>query len=405
MTEPTTQERKGPLSSYRVLDISDRKGVLGPKFLAEYGADVIRIERPGGDPMRLQPPFAGDIEDPERGFFHLYRNAGKRGITLDIEHPEGRQLFTRLVETADVLYESFAPGYLDKKELGWEKLREINPRLIQVSISEYGEDGPRSSWRGSGITSFAMSGAMSLGGWPERPPNNAPHTMAYDSAAAYANVAVMMAIWSRHSSGEGQRIEMSAQEAGHAGLYPWEVPTYSYGGMGPIEAVTVRGGVSETLFECKDGWVRITMTLERHWAAILKTLGNPVELEGEEFADVNFRMANPDVIKEIVSQHTRQYTMEEFMALAQPNGVPLAAVRPPSGFMADPNTRIRNFWTQIDHPVAGKAEYAGIPLRMSGSEMTIGRPAPRVGEHNAEILGELGLSAGDLDKLRAAGAI
>jgi len=389
---PASASTRGPLAAYRILDLCDLKGALGPKLLAEYGADVIRVEPPGGHPMRNLPPFAGKTPDPERGLVHLYRNLGKRGITLNIESPSGREILERLIATADVLYESFDPGYLASLDLAWPRLRALNPRLVHVSITEYGEEGPRAGWKGSPITSFAMSGAMQVAGWPDRPPCDAPHPMAYDSAVAYANVAVMMALWSRHTSNEGQHIEVSVQEAGIGGLYPWAVPTYTYGGMGAaIPPLATRGGVVSTLFACRDGYVRMTITMERHWAALLAALGNPQELSNPEWQEQSFRIANTDLLHELIEQHTRLYDMEEFLTHAQQYGVPLAAVRTPSGFMADPNTRVRGFWVEVDHPVAGRAEYPGVALRMSRSETAIQRLAPRIGEHNAEVFAELGL--------------
>lgn len=405
MTASATSTRQGPLAAYRILDMGGLRSALGPKMLAEYGADVILIEPPSGDPMRRQPPFAGDVQDAERSLLFLYRNMAKRGITLDIARPEGRAVFEQLIPTADVLYESFDPGYLNSLGLGWARLRELNPRLVHVSITEYGESGPHAAWRGAAITSFAMSGAMQVAGWPDKPPCDAPHPMAYDSAAAYANVAVMMALWSRHSTGEGQHVEVSAQEAGIAGLYPWAVPTYDYGGMGAIPPLATRGGVVTTLYECKDGYVRMTITMDRHWSALLAALGNPEELMGEEWRDPTFRLTNGDLLQELIAQYTRLWPMEDFLHHAQGFGVPLAAVRPPSGFVTDPNTRMRGFWREVDHPVAGKAEYAGTPLRMSVSELPPARPAPQLGEHNLEVYGSLGLTAADLHNLRASGAI
>ncbi|HET7738214.1 MAG TPA: CoA transferase, partial [Tepidiformaceae bacterium] len=346
-------------------------------------------------------------DDGERSLLFLYRNSGKRGITLDYTQPVGRDILLRLAATADVLYESFEPGYLASLGLGYGDLSAANPRLIVVSITPFGQDGPMAHWKTSPIVSFAMSGAMTMSGWPGKEPCDAPHPMAYDSAATYATVAVMMALWSRHTTDRGQHIDVSVQEAGIGGLYPWAVPTYSYGGMGPtIPALATRGGVVATLYECQDGYVRMTAVTDRHWLALITALGNPEELAAAEWQDAAFRAANADVVHELISQHTRLYGMEEFMTLAQSHGVPIAAVRPPSGFTRDPNTRIRGYWTEVDHPVAGAAEYPGMPLKMSRSTLPPLAPAPLLGQHNDEIYaGDLALTQPELARLRASGAI
>jgi crotonobetainyl-CoA:carnitine CoA-transferase CaiB-like acyl-CoA transferase len=375
-------------------------------MLSAYGADVIHVERPTGDLLRRQPPFAGDVEDPERSLAFLWRNLGKRGVTIDLGNPDGRRVFERLVLSADVLYESFAPGCLDALGLGWRRLHELNPRLVHASITEYGEEGPYSRWKGSALTAFAMSGAMQVAGSADHPPCNAPHPIAYDAAAVYANSAVVMALWARHTTGEGQHIEISVQDAAIGGLYPWAVPTYSFGGGGrTASALNTRGGIRATIYECRDGWVRVPIIGDRFWPIVLRILGEPEALMASEWREQAFRTANEDLLHNLITEQTKQWAAEEFVVTAKSNGLPVAPVRPPSGFMKDLNTLARGFWREVDHPVAGRALYASTPVRMSASRLEVGRPAPRLGEHNEEVFSSIGFSSEEILRLRAAGAI
>ncbi len=397
--------RSGPYAIYRILDMTSLRCAIGPRMLADLGADVIHIEPPQGDPLRYTAPFAADLVDPERSLPFLWRNLGKRGITIDLAHLEGQALLERLIASADVLYDDFAPGHRGAMGLDWSRLHALNPRLIHVSVTEYGEDGPYAQWKGSAITAFAMSGAMQVAGSADSPPCDAPHPMAYDAAAMYANVAVSMALWARHTTGEGQRIDVSVQDAAIGGLLPWAVPTFSFAGR-KTTAVTRRGKLSGTFsYACRDGWVRMPIISDRHWQALLNTLGQPDALLKPEFQAQRFRIANADLIHSLITEQTIQRNALEFIAAAQANGVPIAPVRPPSGFMHDANTRARGFWREVAHPVAGPARYPSTPIRMSVSQLPFGRPAPLLGEHNNEVYAELGLSSAEILHLRSIGAI
>lgn len=158
------------LSGIRVLDLADVKGVYGTRILADLGADVIKVEPPDGDPMRKIPPFVGDVPGPDRSLYWLYRNLNKRGITLNLASKEGGEIFKRLVKSSDIVVETFEPGYMKQLGLDYEALREVNPGLIMASITDFGQTGPYSHYKGSDIVDFAMSGAMIVNGTPDRAP-------------------------------------------------------------------------------------------------------------------------------------------------------------------------------------------------------------------------------------------
>src|ERR1035437_9075034 len=210
----TEQTPVGVLSQYRVLDLTDEKGLLCGKILGDLGADVIKIEKPGGDPARNIGPFYHDDPDPEKSLFWFALNTSKRGITLNIETTDGQEILKGLVKTADFVIESFSPGYLDKLGLGYPALMEIKPGIILVSIAPFGQNGPYKDWKGADIVAWAMSGEMSGWGDVDRPPVRiSNHSQAYLNAAADGAIGALMALYQRWNTGEGQHIDISIQEA------------------------------------------------------------------------------------------------------------------------------------------------------------------------------------------------
>ncbi|MFC1991002.1 CaiB/BaiF CoA transferase family protein, partial [Chloroflexota bacterium] len=201
------------LGSYRVLDLTDEKGWYCGKILGDLGADVIKIEKPGGDPGRNIGPFYHDISDPEKSLNWFAFNTSKRGITLDIETADGREFFRRLVNTADFIIESFPCGHMETLGLGYETLSEINPRIIMSSITPFGQSGPRQDYKSCDIVALAMSGMMYLTGDPDRPPLRIQSPQAYLMAGAQAAVGSLIAHYNRELIGEGQHVDVSIQES------------------------------------------------------------------------------------------------------------------------------------------------------------------------------------------------
>jgi crotonobetainyl-CoA:carnitine CoA-transferase CaiB-like acyl-CoA transferase len=196
-----------------VLDLTDEKGSLCGKIFGDLGADVIKIERPGGDAARKVGPFYHDIQDPEKSLYWFFFNSSKRGITLDLGTIEGREIFKRLVEAADIVVESFPPRYLDGLGLGYSVLSEINPQIIMTSITPFGQSGPYKDYKTSDIVAFALSGAMSICGDPDRPPLRLNPYHAYSYAGATAAAGTLIAYYYRQVSGQGQHVDVSVQES------------------------------------------------------------------------------------------------------------------------------------------------------------------------------------------------
>jgi crotonobetainyl-CoA:carnitine CoA-transferase CaiB-like acyl-CoA transferase len=291
-----TERPAGALSGYRVLDLTDSHGAYCTRLLADLGADVIKIEPPGGDPLRQAPPFAGGEPDPEKSLYFLYRNTNKRGVTLDLGTSAGKTAFQRLVKTADVLVDNLPPGRLADLGLDYPVLRDINPHLVMASISEFGPTGPYRDFKGSNLVACALSGILISSGFSERP-CLMPGTPAYDAASLVAAIAILAALYHRGITGQGQYIHTSVHETARLALYPWPVPIHSYGinpGNPPPGPEPRMSASIYPMFPCKNGLIRVIAMTPRQWKSLLRVLGNPEPLLKPEFDDFLYRIFNPD---------------------------------------------------------------------------------------------------------------
>src|SRR5262249_4902582 len=204
---------RGTLHGLRVLDLTGEIGFLAGTLLAELGADVVKVEPPGGDPARRRPPFWDGVEDPERSLLWLALNTSKRGLTLDLDRAAGRALFLRLVERRDIVLESAPPGAIAARGLGWDVLHAHNPRLSLCSIPPFGQTGPHAGWRGSDLTVIAMSGTLHCTGDPDRAPLRCALPVSYYHGSIEAAAGVAFALLARERTGEGQHVDVALQEA------------------------------------------------------------------------------------------------------------------------------------------------------------------------------------------------
>lgn len=403
------EQQDGTLSGYRVLDLVDKKGAYCTKMLADLGADVVKIESPEGDPTRRVPPFAGDVPHQERSLYFLYRHANKRGITLNLEVPDGRSVFKKLVASADVLVETYPPGYLASLGLGYEDLKKINPALIMASITEFGQGGPYRDWKGSEIVSYALSNTMITSGFADGAPINLPGTPSYDAASLIAAISIVTALYMRGGSGKGQYIDTSVHECSRLGLYPWMVTMYSYNinpGSPPPGPEGRLGAAIYPVYPCKDGMIRVVALTPRQWDALVKVLGEPEVLRLPEWREFFYRIANANDLYALMLEFTTKYTMLELAERGREEGVPIAPIYDVSGFVNNPHTKARGFFVDVDHPSVGKYRAPGPPYKWKGTHCGIRRPAPCLGQHNEEVYcEELGLTRDDLATLRNTGAI
>jgi crotonobetainyl-CoA:carnitine CoA-transferase CaiB-like acyl-CoA transferase len=385
---------QGALTEYRVLDMADSRGAYYAKLLADLGADVIKIEAPGGDPGRSIPPFVGDEPHPEKSLYFLHRNANKRGVTLNLEAAEDKDVFKKLVKTADILVENFGPGYMDSHGLGYETSKELNPLLIMASITDFGQGGPYRDYKSSNLVHFAMSGVLITSGFPGKTPCLIPGSQAYDSASLVAVIGTLAALYMRSTTGEGQYIDISVHEASRICLYPWILSTYTHmlnevkeGGV-PPQVETRRGDSVYPVYPCKDGYIRIIALTPRQWDAMVRVLGSPEVLLLSEWRNFVYRIFNADALYPIMTEYTMKYSMTELFEAGHREGVPIAPIFTIKDFISSPHTRARGSFVALDHPVASRAEYPGPPYQWSEAPASIRRPSPCLGEHNQEILYE-----------------
>ncbi|HWR69966.1 MAG TPA: CoA transferase [Dehalococcoidia bacterium] len=404
-----SEHQEGALSVYRVLDLTDQKGAFCTKILADLGADVIKIERPEGDATRSIPPFAGDVPHIERSLYFLFRYANRRGVTLNLETADGKKIFERLVKKADVLVETFSPGYMAGLGLDYVALKKINPGLVMASITEFGQTGPYKDWKGSDIVNYAMSNTMITSGFGDGAPINLPGTPSCDAASLIAAISIITALYMRGDGGQGRYIDTSVHESSRLALYPWMLPMYSYNvnpGM-PLPPPEGRlGTMIYPVYPCKDGFIRVVALTPRQWDGLVHVLGDPEVLKQPQWREFYYRIGNAADIFAVMLEFTMQYTMQELFEKGHEEGVPIVPIYNIEGFTNSPQTEARKFYSEMKHPVVGKFKYPGPPYKWSGTHCEAKRPAPTLGQHNEEIYcKELGLSKQDLAALRRAEAI
>ncbi|MBN2076414.1 MAG: CoA transferase [Dehalococcoidales bacterium] len=415
------EKQDAMLSPYRVLDLTDEKGLLCGKILGDMGADVIKIEKPGGDTARNIGPFYHDEPDNEKSLFWFSLNTSKRGITLDIETVDGQEILKRLIKTTDFIIESFPPGYLDNMGMGYEEMENLKPGIIMVSITPFGQYGPYKDYKSSDIVAWAMSGEMSMWGDTDRPPvriSNAPQSCY--NAGADAAIGALLALFERGNSGEGQHIDVSMQES--LGLLDGDNrnPLWRHMGTAPKRGATGMPNAKHTatrLFPCKDGWVS--------WSHMgTSVLGPSLPLirwmreEGmsNEFLE-NFDWTRPDFmavpqeemdkIDEPTARFFMTKTKAELLEGAVSRGVMMYPVATTADMLEDAQLIARKFWVDVEHPELGATiRYPGAFGHFSETPPVIRRRAPLIGEHNLEIFqDELGISGEELTILKQTGVI
>lgn len=393
------------LAGVRVLDLAERTGAFAGRLLAALGADVIRVEPPGGDPMRAIPPFWEGAPHPERSLFFWFYNTGKRGITLDVRRPAGAALLRRLAAGVDVLVESGAPGTLAALGCGADSLRATNPGLVVASITPFGQRGPRRAWRASDTVAQALGGMMCVNGEPGRPPLRSLGLQAYHQAGVFAAIGVLGALFARARTGRGQDVDVSLQAAVAGAIE--NVPGFWHQ-SGLIAAR--QGSLHWTRYirvgRCRDGWV-MHCTLG-DWTSLVewvKADGMAADLTDPAWEEPAARQAGAEHVFDLLDAWAARYTVAELHEGAQARRIAYAAVRPPEALVRDPQLGARGFFVPIDHPDLGvTVPYPGPPFRLADDPPA--RRPPHRGEHNAEVYrGTLGLATDELAALAAAGVV
>ena len=411
------------LTNFKVLDLTNDMGFLAGKVLGDLGADVIKIERPGGDPARSLGPFYHDIPDPEKSLFWFAYNANKRGITLNIETADGRDIFKRLVKNVDSVVESYPVGYMDSLGLGYSILNEINPRLIMASISPFGQKGPYMKYKGSDIVAMATGGFLYISGDPERPPVGISLPHAYFFGGADAALGIMIAYYYRETSGEGQWIDVSLQQSVAMNLFHvvpwWNLNEVLSKREGDYRRIGLFGGLLlRQTWPCKDGFVIFILTAGAFGVKTNRLLTEWMAEEGMapdfmkemDWASLDAAKMTSEFVEpfdEHVGKFFRKYTMKELYDGAVERGMQLYPVANGKQLADSPQLKARDFWTEVEHPELDTViTYPGAWAKMSEAACGIRRRAPLIGEHNQEIYkAELGLSENELITLKQAGVI
>lgn len=412
----------GPLAGLRVLELADEKGQFCGKLMADLGADVIKVEPPGGQHTRLVGPFLHDIPHRERSLYFWHYNTSKRGITLNLEHPEGQALLRRLAATVDILLESYAPGYLPGLGLGYEQLSQDNPRLIMCSLTPFGQTGPWRDYQTSDLLHLAAGGQMSCCGYdasdvPEAPPIAPGGGNAWHIGSHFGYMAILAAVYYRDLTGIGQYIDTSIHEA-CALTTEAAGTTYIYTGE-VVKRHTGRAASTDqsdpTQFLAQDGlWVNTTRTGFNLTPARLHRLASTMDKYGlaQDLLDTKYQ--NPATIQAslphigaVLEHFFANVPQEDAWRAGQENGLPWGGVRSMDEIIHDAHLQARHFFTEVEHPELGRRFiYPGGAAIYNGSPWRIARRAPLVSEHNVEVFcGELGVPKDTLMLLTEAGIL
>jgi crotonobetainyl-CoA:carnitine CoA-transferase CaiB-like acyl-CoA transferase len=396
----------GPLVGYRVLDLGGPLSLHCTKLLADMGADVIKIESPSGDESRRIPPFKDDTPHSEKSLYFLHFNTNKRGITLDVEKPDGRAILLELCNKADVVIETFRPSRAKELRLTYQDLSAGNPRLIVASITPFGQNGPWRDYKANDMAGIALGNLLYLAGEPGEPPLQPPGEIAYGMASTYGAFGIAVALYHRLESGKGQHIDVSMHEcAGHiAGYF---IPNYGYTGAKPARAS--RKGEETDLYDpyqTKNGYARIFIIPVEQWRRLVDWMGKPASIAGPEFEKMSYRRQHPDIVVGAIAEFCSRHTKEELYEEGQKRRIAVTPINTAGEFIEMEQTKARELFVDMEHPVIGKYKQFGVVPRLMDTPGGIYRPAPLLGEHNWEIyLDELGMNNDDLVALRCDGVI
>ncbi len=402
---------RAALSDIRVIEVGDFiSAPFAAKMMADLGADVIKVERPqSGDSSRRHGPFPGDMPHREKSGLFLYLNANKRGITLNLETKTGRDTLFVLCRQADVLIENLQPHQARDLGLSYESFAEANPRLIVTSVTAFGRSGPYKDYKGHAINSTALSGIASRIGDPAREPLTTPLSRGDYWGAISAAAATMAALFARRKTGEGQHVDISSAECMSTLVSSLNIMDFVDVGF-----VAARSGprlkmisYPWTVLPCKDGFFTLITIQERHWQRFIDLMGNPEWAKEPRYQDRDaMGKLYPEEVDERIRPFLMSKTKAELWKLCRDNMIPFQAVQTMENVAQSPHLKARDYWVDMEHPDAGRLRYPGAPYKLSESPWRSRKPAPRLGQHNTEVLcGLLGYSGVDLVDMRRTGII
>jgi len=401
--------KPSPFSAIKVVECGE--GVAAAfcaKLLADLGAEVVKVEPPGGDLTRRRGPFPGDQPDPEKSGLFVYLNANKRGVVADLKRADGRDLLARLLERADILIHNVAPSERAASGLESAALCAKYPRMIVTSVSIYGDSGPHANYKGYELN------ATNAGGWaflspgaspyPELPPLKCFGHQSDFQGGVHGAVATLAAYVHRVKSGKGQAIDVSEQEC-VAGILEMNFMHYSYAGR-ETSRLGQRALGPWFIADCADGKIFVVTVEEDQWKRLVDLMGNPEWASDDLFRDRLTRGQNMDALKALMAEWLSSWKVQDLYREAQKRRIPFAPVNTMQQLYENEHLRERNFFETLEQPGLGSLKVPGMPSRYGRTPWAIRRPAPRLGEHNDEVFrGELGLDADRIAGLSKAGII
>ena len=359
----------GALSDLRVVDLSNEiAGAFCSKLFADFGADVIKVEPPSGDPTRTLGPFPYNTPDPETSGMFTYLNTNKRGITLNLESARGRRLASDLMAKTDVVVESFAPGAMERIGLGYEALSVDNPALIMASITPFGQTGPWSDYQATELVEYAASGLSYVNGSPDREPLKEPGFESSYQAGACGFLGAMTALAHRDFTGQGQHVDISIQEAAAA--------TFAPQFLGAMHSGQSPGRGSAPLLPCKDGYVSLNVRHDATWEYMWLFFDAPEIARDTRFATASERRRRADELEELLLPYLARYTMEELFHGLAPLRLLIGMTLGVEHLVNDPHLGERGFFAVVPHPEKDDVVMPGPPFRMSETPWQLNRGAP-----------------------------
>jgi benzylsuccinate CoA-transferase BbsE subunit len=413
------------LSPYRVLDLTTEIGQFAGRCFAEMGAEVIKVEPPVGDAVRRIGPFFHDEARPDRSLLWFVLNASKKGITLDLEQPDGRALLRKLIGKSDLVIESYAPGYLKRLGIDQEALREEHPKLVWVSVTGFGQDGPYRDYKWSDIVGQALGGLLYLWGEADKPPVRPRAAQGYYHASMGAALSGMVALRHARRTGRGQYADVSMQEVitfvlagpgGTTGYWSQQGINITRSGAG----INLGHLISRTIYPCRGGYVAVSTLFGPHFPRLLDLMQqddaagflatDPKWRTATRFAPLpgqwRCEQADADVAEDLFSHWLLRYTRDEIMKLAGQHELMIFPVLNVPDNLDGEQLKARDYWREVKHPELGTTiTYPGPPLKLSATPWRMRGRAPLLGEHNTEVYGEIGLTKDDLQALSAAGVV
>ena len=389
------------LGGVRVIEVGSQ--VSAPfcaRLLADYGADVIKVETPGeGDEARRQGPFVGDDPHPEKSISFLYLNTNKRGVTLDLSTRTGQGILSRLVESADVLVENLPPAQSQALGLSSGFRGDIRPGLFVTSITPFGQSGPYRDLAATDIVTCALSGLMYHSGDSDREPLRSALNQSLYVAGIDAAVATLVALFQRLTTGKGQHVDVSVMECMATHLVQ-AVPYYNY--MGAIKGRRpVKGSGIEELMPARDGYVVPSVQGSQPWSVFADLIGEE-DLQDPRFASGPGRIEHGEELKDLLEKGLAKWDRKPLFQASGEKRLVFGMAQDAGDLIDCPHLAAREFFVDVDHPVAGAGKYPGLGPHLTGFDFQVRRPAPLLGQHNSEVFGgELGYSSLDLVQLRA----